>query len=354
MERIVVCLRWRSAQEDQVLGGADTNFSRAARALMQREQALGGRIVAWHARTFAFDFGVDAVEDALELLSGDDATRPFLSACAVGVAQGELVAEVGEGSLVVLCSGPALDRATALALLADPGEVLGDPTIEAVKTRQSVGKLETAPRLASGSRTVEAGRTERGLVYARRAVKAVRAVGWEATALALEALIQPKDTEVASTGRDETDGEMEPAPAELGAALRHGDAEAMGRLAAQLPSQTGPSLRAERIEALAYLERGETGQALRLLRSAKERAQELGAGPRCRAALGYGVGLAAAGRASEALLEGLEALARAREAEDASGERACARFIARLTAGAGHDQEAQAWEAVSASGPGRV
>jgi hypothetical protein len=94
------------------------------------------------------------------------------------------------------------------------------------------------------------------------------------------------------------------------------------------------------------LTRGEVGEALRLLRSTKERAQQLGPAERSRAALGLGVGLAAAGRSSEALLEALEGLARAREAQDARGELACARFIAQLAASAGHEPVARAWQAL--------
>jgi hypothetical protein len=144
-----------------------------------------------------------------------------------------------------------------------------------------------------------------------------------------------------------------PAPVELvprsGSALlasRPGDTEAVHRLVAKLRQESVHALAADRLAAMDSLTRGEVGEALRLLRSSKERAQQLGPAERSRAALGLGVGLAAAGRSSEALLEALEGLARAREAQDARGELACARFIAQLAASAGHEPVARAWQAL--------
>jgi hypothetical protein len=144
-----------------------------------------------------------------------------------------------------------------------------------------------------------------------------------------------------------------PAPVELvprsGSALlasHPGGTEAVHRLVAKLRQESVHALAADRLAAMDSLTRGEVGEALRLLRSTKERAQQLGPAERSRAALGLGVGLAAAGRSSEALLEALEGLARAREAQDPRGELACARFIAQLAASAGHDEVARTWQAL--------
>jgi hypothetical protein len=52
--------------------------------------------------------------------------------------------------------------------------------------------------------------------------------------------------------------------------------------------------------------------------------------------------LALAHRPEEALLEALDALARAREAEDAKAIGACTALLAKLYAGAGHAEEASA------------
>jgi hypothetical protein len=66
------------------------------------------------------------------------------------------------------------------------------------------------------------------------------------------------------------------------AALRRGDLEAVGNLANQLRGETRNEPLAERLEAMSCLRRGETGEALRLLRTAKIRARELDAEERCR------------------------------------------------------------------------
>jgi hypothetical protein len=51
--------------------------------------------------------------------------------------------------------------------------------------------------------------------------------------------------------------------------------------------------------------------------------------------------------ARAALLEALDGLARAREAQDALGERACARFLARLYELAGYQAAADTWSALA-------
>ena len=59
------------------------------------------------------------------------------------------------------------------------------------------------------------------------------------------------------------------------------------------------------------------------------------------------MGLAAAGRDTEALIEALEALGAARESGDLRGERACALFLAQLSRGAGDEQAGELWDSVS-------
>lgn len=130
-------------------------------------------------------------------------------------------------------------------------------------------------------------------------------------------------------------------------ALKEGDWESVQRLVVELRETGESSLAADRLEAMAELARGEIGEALRLLRQGKERAQTADAAARSRAALALGVALATAGRLDEALLEALEALARARECEDSGGGRACARFLAQLSAKAGQDNAARGWLAVA-------
>jgi hypothetical protein len=104
---------------------------------------------------------------------------------------------------------------------------------------------------------------------------------------------------------------------------------------------------ASRLQAIALLAKGETGAALAALREGVAQAVGSTAAARSRAALAYGIGLAVAGQQSEALLAGLEALSRARESGESRGERACARFLTRVTAASGHTTAADAWQKVA-------
>jgi hypothetical protein len=130
-------------------------------------------------------------------------------------------------------------------------------------------------------------------------------------------------------------------------ALKRGDLETVERMARELAVDESRSGLAERLKAMANLARGETGDAIRRLRDAAGEAKRTGSRDRCRASLALAVALAAASRHDEALLEGLDALARARETEDAKGERACARFLSQLSATAGHSDAAAAWAALA-------
>lgn len=131
-------------------------------------------------------------------------------------------------------------------------------------------------------------------------------------------------------------------------ALLQGDVRALERLLVQLRETGEHSELVERMTGLVALRRGATGEALRRLREAAEAVRE--PAQQARARLAYGVALASAGRSESALLEALEALARARAAKDLQGERACALFLARLSAAAGHQDAASAWALVAARG----
>jgi hypothetical protein len=94
---------------------------------------------------------------------------------------------------------------------------------------------------------------------------------------------------------------------------------------------------------MADLARGDTGDAIRRLRDAAGEARRTGSRDRCRSLLALAVALAAANRREEALLEALDALARAREAEDERGERACLLFLSQLSTSAGHPEIGALW-----------
>jgi ATP/maltotriose-dependent transcriptional regulator MalT len=91
------------------------------------------------------------------------------------------------------------------------------------------------------------------------------------------------------------------------------------------------------MQAIHQLSRGHTAQAIGALR--RELASLGGASPleRSKAALALGFAFARTGETEEALLAALDALARARQAKDTRGERACILLIARLVDASGGD-----------------
>lgn len=91
----------------------------------------------------------------------------------------------------------------------------------------------------------------------------------------------------------------------------------------------GHDVFAERVRALSRLKRGEIGDALRVLRRVRH-PPDASPSARCQSALALGIAYAAAARYEESLLEGLTALARAREGADPRGVHASLAFLARL------------------------
>jgi hypothetical protein len=137
-------------------------------------------------------------------------------------------------------------------------------------------------------------------------------------------------------------------PERASLALQRGDPVTLDQLARQLRSEAHNML-ADRLDAMASLVRGNTGDALRRLRDAKHRARQLSLSEQCRASLALSVAIAAAGRPTDALLETLEGLALARRGGDLRGERACAKFLAQLAHKAGQESVALDWQELSAS-----
>ena len=113
-------------------------------------------------------------------------------------------------------------------------------------------------------------------------------------------------------------------------ALVEGDAAAVDRWTEGLRAAGEHDRLAERIEALARVSRGQVGEALRSLRALRDDAKGGPRATRAQATLALGLALAAANRPDDALLEGLDALARAREGGDARAAGACLAFLARL------------------------
>jgi hypothetical protein len=135
-------------------------------------------------------------------------------------------------------------------------------------------------------------------------------------------------------------------PASMAEALGRRDASSLDRMAASYRERNQHAL-AFRLDAIASLVRGHSSEALRELRSAQQRSLESSLSEQCRARLAYAVGLSAAGRQREAFIEALGALARAREAKDQRGERACVRFLAQVARVFDEPEAAARWQALS-------
>jgi hypothetical protein len=130
-------------------------------------------------------------------------------------------------------------------------------------------------------------------------------------------------------------------------ALLAGDTEGLERWTEGLRAAGEHDRLAERIGAIARLTRGQVGEALRSLRTLRDGVGSSSPHARAQACLALGFGLAAANRDDEALLAGLEALARARESSDARATGACLTFLAKLYGRASRKEDAAALLAAS-------
>jgi hypothetical protein len=123
-------------------------------------------------------------------------------------------------------------------------------------------------------------------------------------------------------------------------ALMDGDAGSLERWCNGLRATGEHETLADRMHAMAQLSHGQIAHAVRALRRARGKLDHAGPSARCQASLALAVALAHAGRPQEALLHGLDALARAREAKDSSGAQACMLFLAKLFEGVSRVDEA--------------
>jgi hypothetical protein len=114
------------------------------------------------------------------------------------------------------------------------------------------------------------------------------------------------------------------------AALVEGDAEGIERWTEGLRAAGEHDRLADRIEAIGRLGRGQVGEALRSLRARRDEMALAPPSSRAQGSLALGLGLASANRPDEALVAGLDALARAREGGDRRAVGACLAFLAKL------------------------
>jgi hypothetical protein len=316
--RIIVSFRGALALDE---AGALAYVDRAV-STKKRAEAHGATLCAWSAWSFAFAFEPDELEEALTLASlAYESKETPASALGVGIAEGEMSAIGERGSLAGLAWGLPLVSAGALSRAADAGEVL----IDTVFFARRATEIQALGFRGEGERIKRLVRSDAIVVDDRRSEPA-----------------PPDPNPRLPSVRPPMDSVGDIAKR----ALLQGDTPALERLITEL-SETGEHGElVERMSGFVALRRGATADALRRLRSATEAVTE--PAQRARARLAYGVALASAGRTESALLEALEALARAREAADSHGEHACALFLARLSAAAGHADAASAWAMIAA------
>jgi hypothetical protein len=286
--------------------GPEGTYLSRARALCARGEALGALLVAWSAAVFALAWDPDSIEEAIDLaMTLRDESRTPARAWACGLAEGELEPLAAHDTRGGLAWGEALLSAASLARVARPGEVLVDGDVRALRS----GQLQvTGIRAAT-----DAGRRVRG---------------WQ---LHLEQPWRAAD-DLGPEGPPPADDEEEVSSAEILQIIEevrpldgppHG-AEASASVRRMLED---PSVAA-------------AVDALPVLRRARADGDLQSPAHRCKMSLALALALSRLGRHDEALLEALDALARAREQGSARPFEACRALLAKLYAQAGRLEEA--------------
>lgn len=352
---IVVAFRMPPAG---VTPGAEGTYLTRARSMCARGEALGGRLVAWSAALLAMAWDTDSIEEAILLGVSirEEALAPE-RAWAAGMAEGELEPLAPDGARMQLAWGEALLSAASLARIAKPGELLVDGDVRALRA----GQLSLL-----GARTAtDAGQRVRGwrldVEHPWKRAPDAMAAGADATdryfVFPVDALDLGDDGDAGAGAGGEPDGSAGATIETTALAEFTGEelstSEVLQIVEASVGAQTPPppessqerrgSPLADRIRRLARGDRSaDAAEALAELRRARARAEGGPPAARCQAALALAMTLAIAGRAEDALLEALDALARARESQDPKALDACTALLAKLYAGAGRADEAAA------------
>lgn len=314
---IVACCRMPSAG---VGVRGPHRYVERARALARRAEALGAHLVAWGSTTLAFAWDLDSTEEAITFAVGlrDESAAPEAQ-WTCGIAEGELepfVAKQAQGSpRAGLSWGEPLLRAIALARIAASGEVLLDAGLSALRD----GELASAG--------VRAG------VDVDREVHGVRL---DLESPWLHRSSSPAELPQAANAEREDPDAFAARMLELTRrALVAGNSQSLQRLSEGLRATGEHDALADRMRAMARLSRGQIDESLRALRQSRTAAEGEPPAVRCQASLTLAFALQTAGFPDEALLEGLDALARAREGHDRRAQAACLAFLAKLFARVG-------------------
>ena len=315
---IVACCRMPSAGVS--VRGPHKYLDRA-RALTRRAEALGAHLVAWGSTTVSFAWDLEGAEEAITLAVGlHDPAAPLEAQWTCGIAEGELEPlapkSVQGDPRAGLAWGEPLLRATALARIAASGEVLLDASLSALRS----GDLASAGVRAGVDVDREVSGVKLDLVspWLRRASQ--------------PGAPTPESTSAESEDPDAFATRM----LELTRrALVAGNSQSLQRLSEGLRATGEHDALADRMRAMARLSRGQIDESLRALRQSRTAAEGEPAGVRCQASLALAFALQTAGLPDEALLEALDALARAREGSDSRAQAACLAFLAKLFARVG-------------------
>lgn len=333
--------------EDEV----DGQWAEIIGPTFERARALGGRVIGWDQRGLTLDFAWDGLYDAIDFLVDAPLAPTFAAAMSAGEVR--TVVETGRATIAL---GPCVRMAQQLVELAMPGEVLISADLAAQADGRlgliaEVGVRPNRPRLDAyilDSQIPFIATDDGPPPHSSGGFQLVTPKPGVArpSSEAPESFIERQVERLASSAEVVAHDDGSVFPPELSSALRRRDADSLQALARAAREQDANQA-ADRLEAIAELAEGKSGEALRKLRRAKDKAQSEDPSARCRAALALGLALAAAGRPYEAALEGIEAVARAREGSDERGERACARFLSQVSAQLGDMSASYEWAQLS-------
>ena len=318
--------------------GPEVAYLVRARSLCSRGEALGGRLVAWSAALLAMSWDTDSIEEAvlLAVSVGEESSGERAWAC--GIAEGELEPLAPDDARMQLAWGQALLSAASLARIARPGDVVVDGEVRALRAGQL--SLVGARSATDDGALVRGWRLDVERPWKRPPNASDEDAGSD--------LVAPADAEP-SEPLDPTDAQPTE-PVDSAEELSDSDILAMVEASAPEPDEPPPGSRrppssalADRVRKLASSEQSAGAiEALAELRRARAETEGGPPAARCQAALALAMTLAIAGRLGDALLEAMDALARAREAQDPKAIGACTALLAKIYAGAGEAGEAAA------------
>jgi hypothetical protein len=258
-----------------------------ARSVCSRCVLRGGRIVAWGETSFAFGWPGDRFDDVVglvEKLCGSELSAG--TPCAIGLAEGQVDLLSADGSSGHLAWGNALVGALAMARAARLGEVVVDDEVRAFRE----GRLSIVGERMTvlGHRRVRGWRLDMEQPWARPAE------GDESGGRATLPYVQ----------RQALGSQTHPSPVASGAPVTKS-------CGAEAPESDVPG-------------------ALADPRTMCDRVDEASPRTRCRVSLELAMALVRSDRCEDALLEALDALARAREAADPAAVAACMALLAKV------------------------